>query len=622
MAIYQAQTIKRTIEDIQSGKLVIPALQRNFVWPESKITDLFDSLLRNYPIGTFLFWDVSGDTFNDYSFNKILSQLRETRNKKYRGEPAESGRTEYNAVLDGQQRITSLAIGILGKYSVHKKNWLWDSDASFVDKYLCINLLHKPIDNDDKYDFRFMPVEDIGFLKELDVINDESQQSVKEYEYWLKIADVYSDDSVFNSATNGLYGFISSLESSDPNVFSLEKRNFIFNLLTSLRSVLREKEVISVYTTSGDLSLPEVVDIFVRVNSGGQKLDDADLILSIASGENSDESFYDKIVSAIDDIQAATQKEFKCDKKFILTVCLLWIGAEKLSLKDPKNYSRQTITKIIEAWDDIIEKTKAALIFVEKLGFDVSKISSSLIVPIIYYFKLTDRKNNYYDIVQSKADRVYIRQWIFRAIINGLFDEGTGKTMLRIRTLLDEAYKDGIHYFPLDRFIEQSIKKPLLINDEQIADILDWKWPDPKIKALMLGISPTYTSGDYSMDHMWPQTLLKSKNKLKALTPHKSDAERKMFKDRCDYFPNIQLLTQSENSQKLTLKFDEWIDNFYSDVQKKSALLVRNIIPDKEENYVFEKFIEFNDDRAALLKERIKESFPDSFLLIKKRHGL
>ena len=59
MATYQSQTIKKTLEDIQSGKLIILALQRNIVWPDYEIADHFERLVRGYPIGKFLFWDVN-----------------------------------------------------------------------------------------------------------------------------------------------------------------------------------------------------------------------------------------------------------------------------------------------------------------------------------------------------------------------------------------------------------------------------------------------------------------------------------------------------------------------------------------------------------------------------------
>lgn len=55
---YFDQTIKDVLTEIENGKLFLPAIQRKFVWNEEQITKLFDSLMRDYPIGTFRFWDI------------------------------------------------------------------------------------------------------------------------------------------------------------------------------------------------------------------------------------------------------------------------------------------------------------------------------------------------------------------------------------------------------------------------------------------------------------------------------------------------------------------------------------------------------------------------------------
>jgi uncharacterized protein with ParB-like and HNH nuclease domain len=58
------RTIASVLEAISSQQLVLPAIQREFVWNEQKIAALFDSLMRDYPIGGFLYWLVSDETVN------------------------------------------------------------------------------------------------------------------------------------------------------------------------------------------------------------------------------------------------------------------------------------------------------------------------------------------------------------------------------------------------------------------------------------------------------------------------------------------------------------------------------------------------------------------------------
>ncbi len=103
-------TISNAIEDIDNNRLLLPAIQREFVWSNTKIERLFDSIMRNYPISSFLFWKVEGDAKNQYKYYGFLKNYREryqTHNEEY----DTSGVNDFMAVLDGQQRLAALYIG-------------------------------------------------------------------------------------------------------------------------------------------------------------------------------------------------------------------------------------------------------------------------------------------------------------------------------------------------------------------------------------------------------------------------------------------------------------------------------------------------------------------------------
>lgn len=54
---YEIQlTIAEVMNDISKNKYVLPSIQRDYVWSTEQIETLFDSLMQDYPIGTFLFW--------------------------------------------------------------------------------------------------------------------------------------------------------------------------------------------------------------------------------------------------------------------------------------------------------------------------------------------------------------------------------------------------------------------------------------------------------------------------------------------------------------------------------------------------------------------------------------
>ncbi|MDR0750990.1 MAG: DUF262 domain-containing protein [Christensenellaceae bacterium] len=61
-------TIKTAMGFIGKNKMYLPAIQRKFVWKSEQIEKLFDSIMQNHPIGTFLFWKLNKDSANKYAF--------------------------------------------------------------------------------------------------------------------------------------------------------------------------------------------------------------------------------------------------------------------------------------------------------------------------------------------------------------------------------------------------------------------------------------------------------------------------------------------------------------------------------------------------------------------------
>lgn len=77
MSFQMPITIREAIENIDSENYLLPAIQREFEWDTDRIEWLFDSLMRDYPISSFLFWNVEGRNISDYHFYKFLREYRE-----------------------------------------------------------------------------------------------------------------------------------------------------------------------------------------------------------------------------------------------------------------------------------------------------------------------------------------------------------------------------------------------------------------------------------------------------------------------------------------------------------------------------------------------------------------
>ena len=94
--------VSNLIAELENGNLRIPRFQREYVWEPSKVVKLLNSIYREYPIGSFFLWETD---------RQMQSFSREVPGLNFPAQP-ESGR--FSFILDGQQRITSLYVGLRG----------------------------------------------------------------------------------------------------------------------------------------------------------------------------------------------------------------------------------------------------------------------------------------------------------------------------------------------------------------------------------------------------------------------------------------------------------------------------------------------------------------------------
>ena len=72
--MYQTgDTVKNTLDQIHRHDLVLPAIQREFVWRRKQICRLFDSLMQGYPLGTFLYWRVDPENSENFKSSILFS---------------------------------------------------------------------------------------------------------------------------------------------------------------------------------------------------------------------------------------------------------------------------------------------------------------------------------------------------------------------------------------------------------------------------------------------------------------------------------------------------------------------------------------------------------------------
>ena len=133
-------TIKEATEKIAQRKYLLPIIQREFVWEDDQIIMLFDSLMRGYPIGSFLFWEAREESVSKYQFYEFITSFTEMDNT-HNPKANVSGEKEITCILDGQQRLSALYIGLRGTYA---KKIPWkrrNNPDNFIGRKLFVNLL-------------------------------------------------------------------------------------------------------------------------------------------------------------------------------------------------------------------------------------------------------------------------------------------------------------------------------------------------------------------------------------------------------------------------------------------------------------------------------------------------
>jgi uncharacterized protein with ParB-like and HNH nuclease domain len=265
---YQSLTIKDMMEKIGRNEVYLPAIQRKFVWNHEQIESLFDSIMRAYPIGTFLFWFIRGEKKNEYTFYKFLDEYHELKKYQNKIAPKPELKEEIIGVLDGQQRLSSMYITLQGTYAYKRPYVRRDRPYAYPERKFYLNLLRKPIEKEDEnflYDFKFL--------------TDQESNEINENQLWFLVKDVliWGLDPEIDEYYDNLLQ-----DNNIPNDIKsiiIEKRNIIKKSLRILHQRLVNDKLINYYEIR-EQELDNILDVFVRVNSGGTILSKSDLLFS------------------------------------------------------------------------------------------------------------------------------------------------------------------------------------------------------------------------------------------------------------------------------------------------------------------------------------------------------
>ncbi|MBE7556827.1 MAG: DUF262 domain-containing protein [Anaerolineales bacterium] len=574
MSFERPVTIKEAIDNVHRKKYLLPAIQREFVWSAEQIELLFDSMMRGYPIGSFLFWAVERQNLTNYQFYEFVRDYHE-RDNTHNPKADILGDADITAILDGQQRLTALYIGLKGSYAYKLPRKRWDNDTAFPKRKLCLNLLSPSQDYDKEYNFEFLTATE--------------RKHRDDNTFWFSVGDILEikEPHEVNDflIENGL------------NAVDKEKAKFANRTLFRLHKLIHADEIIN-YFLEKDESLDKVLNIFIRVNSGGTELSYSDLLLSIATAQWKQRDAREEITAFVDEINGIGNG-FNFNKDFALKSCLVLSDFGDIAFK-VDNFNSSNMLKIEKNWDDIAQAIRLAVTLVASLGYYRDTLTSNnALIPIAYYLYKIGLPNNYPQASKYKDDRQAVFKWLIASLLKRVFSGQPDNVLRPIRQIISTENSDGNVKFPLEKIANtlRAGPKSINFNDDEIDNLLYYQYGQSYTFSTLAILYPTLDfNNKFHVDHIFPKSLFTRKRLLKQGVP---SSKLDFYLDCYNYLGNLQLLEGVQNQEKSAKDFKEWLSSTYPKESDRNDYMRKHFIPDVDLS--LHNFEEFLAEREKLL---------------------
>ena len=349
-------------------------------------------------------------------------------------------------------------------------------------------------------------------------------------------------------------------------------------------------EIINYFEVEKD-SIDSVLDIFVRVNSGGTVLSKSDLLFSTIV------SHWDKARDEIDKLLAEINKKgegFKFSNDFIMRTCLYLLDMS-VSLK-VETFKKDSVLKIKDNWTAIREAIKDTVGLLNEFGFNAENMISYVAVsPMVYY----RYKGGKFD-PDSKAE---LRKYIVIAQVKQIFGAASNSALTNIREALRTS---PVHSFSMENLkaVRFTGDRSLRCTAEEIDSMFDTYEIGAYTFMLLSLLYPNlkYSQKGFHQDHMHPYTGFEE-SKIKGLVfPDGTvidDETKENWRRRRNTLANLQLLEGRENESKNDTPLVDWLKVAEN---RENAKYLPGCI-----SYELSNFEEFMEKRQELMSKALKE---------------
>jgi len=453
--IKPTQRIYDVVKDIKGDQYRLPSIQRSFVWEEERICKLMDSLMNDYPIGSFLVWKPqSGFTIRTRKFaldyktgERLISEEEILKSPLY-------------LVLDGQQRLQSLSLAFFGKYDGKHLYFKVDSNPNEEESNL-------------RYCFQFM-----------------TPEKARENHHWRKIADI------MDITIPKISAFVDEEFKEDP----VEIKERIKENLAKFLQVFGMEERIHIQDVKEDLPYNDILEVFVRVNSGGIVLTKSDLLFSTVTLKSPE--MEGKFIEVVDELNGNGEYDFNTDFLIKCSFVLLDKGA-KYDIK--KLRDGKYIRKLEDNFDKI---RKALLSMVEFLKTDAKILSKRFLKSELALIPILDFIYQQPHQQLSEGQAIKLRQYLYMSFFMRFYSYGPDGKLDVIHRRVEEARP--VTNFPIDeisKYMKERTGMTYLFSESMLHDL------DLTLNVIQGGVFEIPKKRGWSLerDHIFPRSILEDK---------------------------------------------------------------------------------------------------------------
>ena len=583
MQKYFGTTIAELLPKINQS-IFIPSIQRPYVWEPEQVVRLFDSLMRGYPISTFLFWELQPENFGDWDIYRFVSHFRhgDIHNDPAVLTPDQSA----TLVLDGQQRLTSLLISLNGSYTV--RNGLRGRVAGWIPKILLLNLVQSSdtdVDDEDgtvardlHYGFRFAAS---------DRLPKSDSNAV-----WYKVQNIVSV-----TTRDQLAATVDRLLLVNPDLSDASQHALRANI-TRLWEVVHEEECIAFYLERAQ-SYDKVLDIFIRANDGGTKLSRSDLLMSMVTLRWDHYNARSETESVTYAMRDALNQDNAFDRDYLLRAGLFFNDLDFAF--QLRNFTPRNIALIEAKWPEVKQALLLGAELFKRFGISGGALTgvNSVMLISCFIFKVNQGLLPA-DWAVTPADQARIRKWISAVLFHGVLSGAANVTMEFYRRTLNEQLKLRSEFPMAELTTRMTVRgRSMNFDDEAVGRFVaqETKSRIFEVSTCLLYDRMDWLTKDWQTVQVIPShRLLDDRLRVQGVSPEEIGA----YQSWAHRLVNHIVLDDEQAREYYGMDLDDWVRT------RPADFFALHHLPDDPALYEEFNFLDFVHARRQLIKMRMQ----------------